>query len=413
MKKIIFLYFFLLITFSCRQNTYYKCPNNCTTTLPLLENNGVYECSIKIEENKYNALADTGAGLSWISNRIIQKPPLGDVITTNANGQSYKTKKIKINEIQLGEILFKNFLLTSSSEANMNSVILGNDIFKNFTTEFNFKNKTLIIGKHTSKIDGDIIANFKLTAENLIILSNVSINNKIIDNLVLDTGFNGEILLNQMLLSKNEPYTSWINRTTYFGKKTTETLNFYSTFVNINGKVLPSSVIYTPQTKYNRIGVGFLKSFSSIIIDNVSKKVYFKFSKSQKESELNGNIWLKSDFHLGILKKRINSFPINIERVNTNYLISSVEINRETRNTINLGDTIVAINNVLINHDPYINIKYAASLGQLGKIVKSNNDNTLEDRFVYYQFSNSSIMNVKLLKQGKISTIILKKHNIK
>ena len=240
--------------------------------------NSIGLITVSLEHGKF-LLIDTGSDGSLI---------FGDKIKINSTikGISLINKKHlfyhrRIDSLQIGNLLIKNhnFIFAKGENPILKKDttivgILGMDILSQKYCYFDIKNQTITFSdkKTTQTILPSFVFSYKLADQPI---SDININGNIIENVLFDTGFDSflELLekdkekLNLLdSLKKEDRHGIFSNqRIVYFGEPDSIKIN---EVVFYNPKILYGQ-------KYRALGMSFVKSWSSFLIDPFNKRIEF------------------------------------------------------------------------------------------------------------------------------------------
>lgn len=396
--------------------------------IPFNTKNSLITSELVIDKDTIPCIVDTGA-FSFLTFRssAFKLDKKKEQVTSDFYLNTSKVFQEKVDSLQWKNLFLKNasFMFYDSKTTNIN--LIGNNILTNFCIKINNKEGKIVLASNSTHIEKK---GFKIPFElkNGYIYLTVNFydkeNNTFSPNveLMLDTGHSGEIHINEDIKKIVKSYlvneVAWINyeQSVFSNNKEKEEDCFLSnlklgehTFQNI----LTSSV----KNSSSVLGLNFIKRFSSVTIDYPNKTMYFEpinhIENFEHEAYLTKITEIKNIEFIPLfnsfynLYEKYNSFGI-IFSMNTYPYIVNEKVKDSINEFINLGDTLVGINNTFFTKEAF----------ELGKkeILKKTflEENTEKQRRIYYDdyFGKSDKVNYHFLKNNKLITLRRKRMNL-
>lgn len=364
--------------------------NNSTSyKIDFNEEYGLAVIPLTIEGVKYNFVFDTGAQTTVISSRLSKKIAFdkkGSISTSDAKESSQNLIYGTISNIYLDSLHYTNVgVVVNDFSANPQfscvdiDGILGANMINLSNWEINFIDRYFKIFNIENDLNLSTAYNpISFNLKRGIPYVEFNINDTTTIDFMIDSGKNSDIISISNEVDFNIPK---LNRSSVgylgfgmFGNSEIDTTDYYKTSLS-NSNASFSNVIIS-QSKENKslIGIGFLqKHYNSVLFDFKNNLMYAEKKQVDNDEYL-------SD---GISPMLLNNETIVIGSKNVNF---SPDVDK-----LNVGDTIVGINNVSLE-----NTKSACEL--LDEIWRSN--------------KNQESITLKVSRMGKISTFILPNKNL-
>lgn len=322
---------------------------------------------VVVEKDTMDFIIDTGSTLTFIpySNDIKNIDPTIRVL--DGKGTIKDVSKMMVENIRWGELAVKN-LSCGINQENKNYGIIGGDILRNFCVQINNVKSKIVLSKNVPIMKGNrtISIPFELNKGNYIRVSGSLGTSTLKDNhkkeysFLFDTGCIYEIMLNgKEPLPPVREQQYW--KASYSFAFSTEKVISNSTFFLTNFKLkdcLFHNVIGMGADElknFNLIGTTFIRRFESITIDYSNKVLYFKLPEDSKMLKFSTtNITNAPTSHFALLCRTLASFGITFSE--TKPLVVD-GIKEDWKESININDTLVGINNTIFNKDAWALIK--------------------------------------------------------
>lgn len=396
--------------------------------IPFNTKNSLITSELVIGNDTIPCIVDTGA-LSFLTfkSSVFKLDRKKEQIISDFYLNTSKVFQEKVDSLQWKNLFLKNtsFIYYDSRGANVN--LIGNNILTNFCIKIDNKEGKFILASNSNHIEKK---GFKIPFElkNGYIYLTVNFydkeNNTLSPNveLMLDTGHSGEIHINENIKKIVKSYlvnkVTWMNyeQSVFSNNKEKEEDYFLSnlkvgehTFQNIlTSSVKNSSAI---------LGLNFIKRFSSVTIDYPNKTIYFEpinhIENFEYETYLTKKTNIKNIEFIPLynslynLYEKYNSFGI-IFNMNTYPYIVSEKVKDSMNEFINLGDTLVGINNTFFTKESF---KLSIKENLKNTILEEDAEKQIR---VYYDdyFGKSNEVDYHFLKNGKLITLRRKRINL-
>lgn len=247
---------------------------------------------VNIKDNVYNFLFDTGAPVV-VDNQIAKlfNKSKGYQSVFDSNGTIQKLPKQKINEMKIGNIIFKNITNFVSDLKFINEIgciniqgVIGSNLMANAVWQINYVEKKIIFTNNVNSLNlSSDNKPIKFTIEKGIPVIPFYIEGNKVDNVILDTGSKGSITITknnfQNILKDSKIITSYELCTGAFGVEldTIQTYNCKNIIVGDNIKIDSTLVTIRNRKAVKRIGFEVLKNYI-ITLDWKNNDVYFQKS---------------------------------------------------------------------------------------------------------------------------------------
>jgi len=257
--------------------------------LPFDMVNGLIVIPINISGTKRNFIFDTGAHtiidqslLSQISHQA-----LGRTKTFDSNGQKKFLQTIQIDELHVGQVPFYNIVATTTDLqllSNLNclniSGIMGINLMNKGVWQIDYSKRLIVFADQPNLLPSSSMADTILFQSDIYGYPTLSIHvdSSFADQGLLDTGFNGSILLSQQHQPDHVPYMTQFNYTYALHGQTEVKQKLISYPVQINQLPLDSHMIkFSSSNTKALIGTRFLREYRttlnwenySIVLDKI------------------------------------------------------------------------------------------------------------------------------------------------
>ena len=376
---ITYLFIIVLLSFySCKsdESFEYFFPNDTEiVAIPFqYDSKGLMVCQIKIDGKDYKFIIDTGASISIISPLLVTNYD-GKYNAVDVWGESEKLRTTKIKETKWGKLVIKNATMAVATVSHLDcDGIIGANILENFYFKIDNRKKILFVSTKQipNTIDNTITRPFALTKDKLIYLDGQlfeeepdSKSKVICDTMernkslfLFDTGSNEEFSINR------ETY----NELNYLSEKlwedkqkglftikndvlTSDSSSYFLSNFKLGATIFQNVITNYSRVKFERniLGTVFMRRFASITIDYPQKKIHFEFPKDSKPNNIkfsSTKIDIAPIAHWDLFFDKINSLGLNLIRRDSLFIVSSF-LKEDTYKSINVGDTVIGIDDVL------------------------------------------------------------------
>lgn len=299
---------------------------------------------VTIEGVNYNFVYDTGAQTTVISSKLSKKIAFdkrGSISTSDAKDSSQKLDFGTINSIYLDSLHYTNVGVivndfSSNPQFSCMAIdgILGANILNLSNWKINFTDRYFRISNIASELNlSEEHKTIPFSKKKGMPYVEFKINDTTTIDFMIDTGKNNDVISvsNQINLNIPQLNTSTIGYSGFgmFGKSEIDTTDYYK--VNLSNSNISFPNVLISQSKENKslIGIGFLqKHYKSVVFDYKNNLIHL-FEKQNNSDEY---------FINGISPMLLNNETIVIGSKNVNFA--------PTIDELNLGDTIVGVNNI-------------------------------------------------------------------
>lgn len=266
------------------------------TVIPFELIEGKIFLNVKIRNDQYNFLFDTGA-FTVISSELKDKinAQKSNIIFEAVDANNVKSKMdvfttntIKVGDLSINDVNFSfaDISWMSSRACKKISGILGANMMKDKIWQINFKNKTLTISDKTETNLSSGSVNIPFTEENFtgVPKIEVKIRGQLLDY-IFDTGSGTSFSLNQQFYNKIkdndfltfEGFLSQSLNSISKGERQVDMMEVQFGDVNIGNQIIDSSL----ETK-NLVGTKFMENYL-VVLDFISKKIILNPNGNQPE----------------------------------------------------------------------------------------------------------------------------------
>ena len=370
-----------------------------------------------VHDDSLDLAFDTGADMTVLSTGIPSFVSSNVVNFYDLDGVVHEGKLGRVNQLSWGDLEFKNLACIVKNPGEINPTlrrfdgIIGGDLLRKFVVEIDNANQVIRL---SSRLDSAKINGFKIPFA----YDNNSINVKgIVDSkeqvYKLDCGFNGCFQINDsayksMLPSSNRK-NIWINKGNHRSKiEFNDTCQFLLADLKLGEKIFNDCIFYHKQrTQRNLLGTSFLRRFKTVLIDYPGKNIYFQLPLDNSFMNFSGDeVSVMPVCYHKILYQNINSLGVKISN-DPPFFIKALE-NRTAFNRIELGDTIVGIDDVIFSEFAYR--KFWSSLK--GKSCTLELSASKQKEKIRQVFDKNSEVILHLLKNDNLISIPVTRNNI-
>lgn len=299
---------------------------------------------VTIEGVKYNFVYDTGAQTTVISSKLSKKivfDKRGSISTSDAKDSSQELAFGTISSIYLGSLHYTNVGVivndfSSNPQFSCMAIdgILGANILNLNNWKVNFTDRCFRISNIANELNLPMERKtIPFSKKRGMPYVEFKINDTTRIDFMIDLGKNNDVISvsNETKLNVPQLNTSAIGYSGFgmFGKSEIDTTRYYK--VNLSNSSISFSDVLVSQSKENKslIGIGFLQKHYKFVVFDYKNNLIHLFEKQNNSDRY---------FINGISPMLLNNETIVIGSKNVNFASALDEIN--------LGDTIVGVNNV-------------------------------------------------------------------
>ena len=313
-----------------------------STKMPYERINGLNFISVTIQNKKYKFLIDTGA-ISIVSKSIANEIGLESLAYSNTTDSQGVTKKVDLAllpEITIGEIKFEDYgvaIMNLEDQLSCLDIdgIIGSNLISDAIWEVDESNQILTVTNSIKnlKLQGYNQEIYFTTDKQKTPFTKLLLNNKFSSEVIIDTGYDGSILLTSdfdKITKGNTSLIEVIGNSTYgiHKKEMDSTSNFFIRLESIktNNVVKERPIVHFMKNgNLSKIGNSFFYGYN-YIIDYGNKRILMK--KNNKD--------IKTDNY--------RSYGFDWNYLNGNVFITQLIKSSNAINDLKIGDQILEIN---------------------------------------------------------------------
>ena len=374
----------------------------------------VVKCIIK--KDTFNFVLDTGSGISLISPEIEDDGFISKISAVDIHSNKKEIQVCKLDSMQCGEIAWRN-LNVGKTPINFSDAdgIIGRDILKNISIKIDNENNTISLAKNSDLLE---MKGIRKDFDPSKFYLNLTVEKDSLEgDFLFDTGYVGDISIDSALVNSTFPEDSlaslWkIPEMGLFQNPDLEK-NGISSF-SLKNIYLDSTILMNVICEYNQsnnknlIGSVFLRRFRSITFDYQNHAVFFELPKNAAPMSFSGKrIYDAPASVMNPLFSYINSFGIVLSDEYPFKVFALMH--NEFESIIQIGDTLVGIDNVIFDEYVYTKRDLKSSLTLETNVDKQKEMvyKTLYQRNIgtFHFFKNDNLVSVKANRKQVLTTV--------
>ena len=291
---IVFVFTNAITVFSQNKNSFFTgsiVQNSFVEEIPFDLVEGQIIIKVNIKDNIYNFLFDTGAPVV-VDNQIAKllKKSKDYQSVFDSNGNIQKLPKLKIDEIKIGNIKFKNITTIVSDLIYIKEIgciniqgVIGANLMANAVWQINYAQKKIIFTNNVNSLPLSMDnkpVKFTIDKKGTPIISFYKEGTKV-DDVIIDTGSRGSITMSkndaQNIFKGYRTITSYSLNSGVFGVELDTTHAFKCNDILIGNIVKLDSTLVSVRNRkvVNKVGFEILKNYI-ITLDWKNNEVFFK-----------------------------------------------------------------------------------------------------------------------------------------
>ena len=363
-----------------------------------------YGVTFVADGDTLHGILDTGADMTVVAGKQYQDRTdlLPKIHLRNAHDSIMHWHELELQDFIWEDVHFQGLRVAVDDGGNLAggiSPIIGRDVLSGSIVQFDHESNLVKLSRNEAKLKArgqEIPARFD---ERDKVFVPITLPNGETLEFFLDTGFGGELRLGSKAYKGNYTFREplvWKELETS-GKPKGGRLSLCN--VTFGGKVYRNSRIALSNTEKNLLGVHFLKRFKSVTIDYIKKKLYVEYPEKYTLPGI-GDIDFQKDTieaapleYIASILQDYNTYGFEVERRGSLLVVTHVEATLEQEG-IQLGDTLVGINNLLFDD------KYLEELRMRAKVDLCL-DQRVQDVELHYALVQSNKVTAYFLKHGR------------
>lgn len=371
--------------------------------IPLIIERERYYTYVVVENDTIRMLIDTGATGSFFSYESATRT-LRRGLNIDAGGFWRLLPIRRINKMQWGGVKIENLLVRGS-----HSNIIGDDILRHFIVQFDNYNREIVLTQNPSLIEkGGVRVPFSRGWGDRSVIISLSLNEQE-GNFIFDTGYVGELRVDSVFFNssglsdlENIKWKGLLGGSSFMPDSLWKEGATYMTIARheLGGMVFDNAIVARCMHWHtNVVGFVFMQRFRTFTIDYINGYIYFELPKDKPPAvSFSNNLSESVPFaYLQLLYRRINSLGIEFSR--RRFDIISALVDDDVFAKIEIGDTLVGINQTMFNETAF------NKLGSNQNLFHLEADRSQQVAAVSEVFHRRNKATFHFLKNGKLISI--------